>query len=188
MAEEKWKSLGPVGYLGSRRDAQFAEWDEEYGKGNWKLGWRVGDLFVSFAEACILYEDAYFRYFEKNPAVFHELISTASNVYDDAPSNVLSGFDYTVQETGRTHVQDIAIRRCVYRLGEWFFGTELIQIRDSLGTHPLSMTLSPGQVPFHLTHLLEARLNTPAGKQWWKDGSVEDFYQRNRRLFVKETV
>jgi hypothetical protein len=86
--------------------------------------------------------------------------------------------DYTVQETGRTHVQDIAIRRVVARLGRQFEGDQLIQIRDALGDHPLSMALSPGQVPFHRPDVILL----PEIEGWWLPGSVESFYQSNKLL------
>ena len=39
----------------------------------------------------------------------------ASNVYDDDPSNVESGLDYSKRGELRTHIQDIAIGNCVKR-------------------------------------------------------------------------
>jgi len=64
----------------------------------------------------------------------------------------------------------------------------LIQIRDRMGEHPLSLALSPGQVPFHkpafISHpdnLVEIR-----NKAWWLPLSVEDFYQLAKRLVVRD--
>ncbi len=91
-----------------------------------------------------------------------------------------SGLDYTKQETKRTHIQDIAIRRSLIRLGKWFEGSELIRIRQEKGNHPLSMTLSPGRVPFHSPLLII----DPEIKGWWDSGTVESFYQSNRYLQV----
>lgn len=181
MKKEEWITVERPGYLGKHRDEKYQEWDEKYGKGNWRLVWKVGETFVDFLGVCALYEDAYFEFLRNNSDILSQLITEASNVYDDEPSNVESGLDYTKQETPRTHIQDIAIRRSLIRLGLWFRGKELIRIRQEKGRHPLSITLSPDQVPFHRPDLIEK----PELERWWHLGTVESFYQSNRVLQVK---
>lgn len=186
----RWTTIERPGYLGRHRAAKYAEWDAKFGKDNWRLAWKIGPTFADYLGACALYEDAYFAFLGANPAVLAALIAGASDVYDDAPSNVASRFDYRAQETGRTHVQDIAIRRCLLRLGRWFEGEGLVQIRHSVGTHPLSMTLSPGKVPFHRPDLILAppwgEAERPDHEKWYDLGSTESFYQFNRFLQVQE--
>ena len=178
---ERWMTIGRPGYFGSKREARHAELDAEHGAGNWRLAWIINGHAVSREQMTMLYEDAYYEFMSAKAHITERLLSEASDVYDDAPSNVLAGFDYSVQETNRTHVQDVAIRRVVARLGRAFSGAELIQIRDNLGTHPLSMVLSPGQVPFHRPEwLMEPEL-----EGWWLPGSVESFYQSNKVLQVR---
>lgn len=176
----EWALTERPGYLGSLRDEMFRQWDNKHGEGNWRLRWRVGSTVVGFLGACALYEDAYMHFLKKNSCVVAQLRRGARNIYDDAPSNVASGLNYGTQETGRTHIQDIAIRNCLVRMGVWFNGTELIQIRDKKGVHPLSMTLSPGRVPFHK----QGFIVQPELEGWWDQGSVEAFYQSNRYLEV----
>jgi hypothetical protein len=166
------------GYLGKTRNAKYVEWDEKFGKGNWELVWLLNGFRYNWLGVCGLYEDAYLVYFESHPDILAQLLTEASDVYDDSLTNVGSGLDYLRQETERTHIQDIAIRRCVDKLGLKFKGDKLIQIRDSLGEHPLSMTLSPGKVPFHHPEHIEV----PRIEGWWDAGSVEDFYQSNKYL------
>lgn len=167
------------GYLGKRRDVYVAELNQRFGQGHWQFVWQWGTQTLDFVEACLMYEDAYYHFLVDNHLVL-TLCEQASDVYDDSPSNVASGYDYLAQETDRTHVQDIAIRRCLRRLGSDFIGDQLIQIRDSLGEHPLSMTLSPGQVPFHRPgHIVRPQLTG-----WWQADSVEAFYQSNRYVAV----
>lgn len=181
MKIEEWITIERPRYLGGRRDEKYREWEERYGKGNWRLVWKVGETFVDLLGVCALYEDAYFEFLRNNPEILNRLIAEASNVYDDEPSNILSGFDYTKQETIRTHIQDIAIRRALIRMGCWFQGKAPIRIRQEKGTHPLSITLSPGRVPFHRPDLIEK----PELERWWYPGTVESFYQSNRFLQVK---
>lgn len=173
------------GYFGAKRDATMAAWDEVFGAGNWKLGWVVGDKLVGYREACQLYEDAYYEFLKSQADLLEELVSTASDVYDDAPTNVHSGFDYEKQETNRTHIQDIALRNVIRRLERRFEGSHLVQIRFK-DSH-LSRCLTPGQVPFHRPELitLPDNLDLVYEKKWWNIGSVEDFYQLNKRLLIR---
>lgn len=175
-----WKTIDRPGYFGSKRDQKHREYDQKYGANNWRIVWNLGENVIQRDGMNMLYEDAYFFFLKANKAVLEDLCSTAYDVYDDNPTNVKSGLDYNIQETDRTHVQDIAIRRAVIRLGYSFRGDDLLQIRDSLGEHALSMTLSPGKVPFHMPEMLEI----PEISGWWNPGSVESFYQSNKVLQV----
>jgi hypothetical protein len=176
------------GYVGSRRNEVWAERDSKYGKANWRSVWLVDGNLLEYEEVCRLYEEAYFEYFKRRPELLECLLETASDVYDDDPSNVEAGLDYSKQGTVRTHIQDIAIRNCVERFGSEFKGETLLQIRDREGEHPLSLALSPGQVPFHKPELLSNpdNLREIRTKAWWLPSSVEDFYQRAKRLAVRK--
>ena len=180
-----WKTIeesqGRPGYLGKRKAEKHTQWNNLYGKGDWRLVWKYGTRNLNFVPACQVYEQAYFIYLKENPDILGELLAVASDVYDDAVSNVYSGFDYTKQETNRTHIQDISIRHVVHKLGRKFEGDRLIQIRHDRGEHPLSMTLSPGIVPFHE----KEKIIRPWLTGWWEPGTVECFYQSNRILQVK---
>jgi len=178
MESGNWETLERPSYLGKKRDQKYAEWNALYGAGNWRICWKIGENFVDFLGVCALYEDGYFEFLRENPEFLYELIGETSDVYDDSPSNVNSYLDYIVQETERTHIQDIAIRRSLVRMGLWFKGNQLIQIRHSQGTHRLSMILSPGKVPFHKPNLIVE----PELTGWWDKGSVESFYQSNKFL------
>lgn len=170
------------GYLGKRRDVYVASLNDRHGVGNWSFVWQWGSMVLDFVEACGIYEDAYYQFLLSRPWVLAQLVAEAQDVYDDSPSNVDSVYDYLDQETERTHVQDIAIRCCLKRLGVWFAGHELLQIRDSRGDHPLSMSLSPGQVPFHMPELIvrPTAYADADSRPWWRPDTVEDFYQSNR--------
>ena len=182
--ENEWIKVGRPGYFGKYRDKRFQEWNEEYGEGNWRLVWKVGEIFVDFLGVCALYEDAYYEFLRSHPEILEHLIADGINVYDDEVSNVKSGFDYLKQETQRTHIQNIAIRRALIRMGLWFKGKELIRIRQEKGTHPLSITLSPGRVPFHKPELIQRE----EIKGWWNTETVESFYQSNRYLQIKAEI
>lgn len=177
----KWLPVDRPGYLGKRRDGKYAEWDAKYGKGNWRLVHVFNESVLDFLGVCAVYEDAYFEFLKSGLYVLRQLVSEASDVWDDAESNMESGLDYLKQETRRTHIQDIAIRRCLVRMGTKFWGDQPIRIRDKDGSHPLSLILSPGRVPFHHPE----HISKPELEGWWLPGSVESFYQSNRFLQVR---
>ena len=180
---DEWETIERPGYFGAKRDERFKQYDSFYGKGNWRIVWKIGDALVDKHGVYALYEDAYFEFLNKNRDVLDLLVSSASDVYDDEPSNIRSGLNYDAQETNRTHVQDIAIRRALVRMGKRFEGKELIRIRDKLGDHALSKTLSPGHVPFHRPEFIEK----PELQGWWDASSVESFYQSNKYLQIKKS-
>lgn len=176
-----WYPYDRPGYFGAKRDEKQAAFDEKFGPNNWRLGWLFGGHIISWLGACAIYEDAYYEFLRSNDKVLKKLLKTASDVYDDYPSNVESGLAYDIQETDRTHIQDIAIRNCLFRLHLKFGGNKLVQIQGQ-STHQIGRLLSPGRVPFHLSSLIIQ----PQLKGWWQNNSVESFYQSNKFLLVRQ--
>jgi hypothetical protein len=68
-----------------------------YGEGNWIFGWVFGEEQLNFVGGCKVYEQAYYEYFWYWPLLLDYVCRNASNVYDDAESNVNSGLDYTIR-------------------------------------------------------------------------------------------
>jgi hypothetical protein len=175
-----WESVERPGYFGARREVRYREFGEQFGPDKWRIVWYIGQRIGAFSEAVMLYEDAYFVWFAAHPDLAEWLVREASEVYDDAPSNIASGLDYAAQETQCTHIQDIAIRRCLARMGMVFAGPAPLRIRDRLSEHELGLLLSPGRVPFHRPEWI----CQPELEGWWSRGSVEAFYQSNKYLQV----
>jgi len=179
---EVWKTVERPGYLGKLRDEVQAAWTRKYGQGNWRIAYEWAGGVVDRACALQLYEDAYFKHFQDEYATACTVTSTFADVYDTAESNA-GQWDYVQQETPNNHIHDVAIRRALLRLGLRFSGCGLLHVRwtDSPG-----YLLNPGVVPFHLPALIErAEVKDYGGKgQWWRDGSIEDFYQKNKVLQV----
>lgn len=177
-----WKTLFRPGQFGPRRDELFAKWDAKYGKGKWRIAWLWGDDALTLEGALAQYEEGYLEYFKSNPDRLDWLVKTARDVYDMEPSDVDSGEDYAVQKGRATHLQDIAVRRAVKRLGRKFEGAELVQIR---GKGTSGGFLSPGELPFHMPEIIAAGdLAKPKARPWWNPGTIEDFYQSNKVLQV----
>lgn len=182
-----WHNVERPGYFGRRRDAMHLRYDATYGADNWRLVWIVPgfksgpDLVLNFVQACkTIYEESYVRYLQDRLDDVG-FICTFTDCMDNSPTNVHSGLDYTAQEASSTHIQDIAVRNALQRLGYWFTGarTELLIIRsaDSNGYR-----FGPGNVPLYRPELITQPSKCP---QWASPGSVEDFWQSNKYLQVR---
>lgn len=185
--DSDWRNVERPGYFGKRRDTMYVRYDAEYGPGNWRLVWVVRgfqdapDLTFDFAQACkVLYEESYVRYLIDRPSDL-DFICEFVNCIDNSPTNVHSGLDYTIQEASSTHIQDIAVRNVLDRLGRKFTGKreELLIIRsaDSNG-----FRFGPGNVPFYAPDAVTQPSKCPS---WAQPFSVEDFWQSNKWLQVR---
>ncbi len=192
----KWHNVQRPGYFGRRRDAIHMRYDITYGTGNWRLVWIVRGHAVStptmpnpvfpvlthtFEQACrLFYEESYFQYLKNRPDDV-DFICEFVDCIDNSPLNVQSGLDYAAQEATSTHIQDIAVRNVLSRLGRTFTGkrTELLIIR---GSDSQGFRFNPGNVPFDQPALITQPEIKPS---WAQPGSVEAFWQSNKMLQVR---
>lgn len=176
----EWKTIERPGYFGRKKDSLIKTYNDMYGLGNWRIGWRWLDEDIDFLFACHLYEDGYYNDSFRREDLWKNLTNIAWNVYDIETRDIESGFNYLTQKSNATHLQDIAIRRVIARRGWKFTGNKLIQIRNH--SDKWGKELGPGKVPFHLPeHIVEPRL-----EKWWDKNSIEDFYQSNKVLQIKD--
>jgi len=178
----EWKIISYPGYSGKAKGSQDKNRDKLYGSGNWKSAFAWGNSIIDRKFALQLYEDAYYNFFRNNLEQLDWLCENACDVYDNALSNVDSGFDYSIQETNSTHLQDIAVRNVLLRLGRTFNGNRLIEIR---GKDSEGYRFNPGRVPFHMPDMIKHRENNP---EWIDPGSIEDFWQSNKVLVVQKSA
>ena len=168
------------GFIGRKKQEKYKEWNEKYGEDNWGFIWKWGGLLIDFKQACLTYEDAYYKDSFERERLWKNLFFKAKDFYDNVETNVNSGTNYSIQEAYSTHLQDIAVRRVGLRRGWKMKGTRLIQIR---GPESEGHELMPGKVKFHEPEKIER----PDMLPWWAEpNSAEAFYQNNRWLFVKE--
>lgn len=186
-----WKPIERPGFLGRQRDAKIRGWNSTFGVNNWRLAWRAvgvrhdgkpGSVSFPFLAACrYLYEPGYLVYFQENPKEV-DYVCSFSEVIDNAQSNIKSGLDYTKQEAASTHIQDIAIRNCLRALGRWFEGTEKAGLLIVRGRQSNGARFSPGRIPFIGPPIEQPSLSP----SWAAPNSIEDFWQSNKWLEVKE--
>jgi hypothetical protein len=191
----EWKVVERPGYFGTSRNEIHARYDKQFGNNNWRIAWEWGKQIIQKSEALQIYEDGYYEFFKLNKDVLDRLITTASDVYDSAPSNIEARFNYDVQETKNNHIHDVAIRRAVLRNGVWFRGDHLMHVRPEKEGEKLG----PHLIPFHLPDMIFRGQIKYKGEDrdfsndppWWIkmgiENSVEQFYQQNKVLEIKET-
>lgn len=162
--------------------------DDCAGEGCWAFVWDVwkgAGLNLSFLDTCQLIEASYARHLDKNPGMIQSIVSY-SGVYDVTPDDVKDGLEYVNLAHARgVHIQDIAIRRILGAAGLKFsrLTNDLLQVR-STSDNPLGVSLSPFKIPFILgEYAITPNPLTPSSPKW-SAGSVEAFYQLNRRLIV----
>lgn len=175
-----WRTVKRPGHFGKKRDELYIQFDDEFGKENWRIVWQWNGETIPYITACQLYEDGYYAHSFRRERFWKELASVARDVYDHQESDVQSGLDYLIQTGNATHLQDIAIRRVMLRKGCKFEGDKLVQIRSH--AEYWGQNLSPGKVPFHLPELI----TVPHLKKWWDYNSIEDFWQSNKVLQVQD--
>lgn len=175
-----WRTISRPGQSGGKKKQLKEMYDNTYGPENWRIMWQWGDDIIDNILAYQIYEDGYYHDSLKREEVWKELISTASDVYDIEERDIESGLDYLVQQGKATHLQDIAIRRVLFRRGWKFEGTELIQIRSH--SQYWGKQLSPGKISFHRPELIIK----PSLKSWWDENSIEDWYQSNKVMQIYE--
>ena len=171
--------LGRPGYAGSRGRKRRKRLDRLLGEDGWRSMHVWEGTLLDRAGATLLYEEAYYHHIARDPEL-QAWLERFAEVYDNDKSNLGSGCDYAVQEASSTHLQDIAIRRVMLRLGLRFKGyVGLLEVR---GKRSLGYRLNPGKVPFHQP----GAILQPAIDGWWEPGSIEDFWQSNKVLVATE--
>jgi ribonuclease BN (tRNA processing enzyme) len=173
LSRQEWSVREKPGYFGYQKHKRHEDLQSRYG--TYRIAYLWGETLITRTSALQLYEDSYHLFLRENEELLEWLITEAADVYDNNVSNVQSGLDYAAQEPGlSTHLQDIAVRRSLIRLGVWFKGRRLIQIR---GLDSEAYVLNPGLVPF----CRPDRIAHPAWTaDWCRPGSVESFWQSNK--------
>ncbi|KAG2374032.1 hypothetical protein C9374_011111 [Naegleria lovaniensis] len=143
--------------------------------------YKYKDKYITRSSAFTLYEDGYYEFLKNHPQIVDFICNTCCDIYDTEPANIESGYDYELQDSKEkgTHLQDIAVRRALKRLGREFKGTQLLQLRGH--TTPLYF-LNPCVIPFHEK---ENIIQPEIVEEFMLKQSVESFWQSNKVVLSK---
>lgn len=136
----------------------------------------------NFVEACILYyESSYLKHFQEHPEDV-DFACSFGECIDNAMTNIQSGRHYIKQEAYSTHIQDIAVRNVLYSMRRKFEGPadKILTIRSSDSN---GYRFGPGNIDFFHPEWIEQPSLCPL---WAQAGSVEDFWQSNKWILVKD--
>lgn len=191
---EYWEVLEHPGYLGSRRGKKIAEWNEQYGEGNWRLShFQTRDRkILGYDDVFQVYVDGYEKYFQEHRNEADFIVKNYSYGYDQDLIRKEQAFDpYALYDKPgiANQFHHVAFNRAILLVtGQDFQGSTPVQVREGKpGTpddkQPNGYKWSPGRIPCVNPELIpKVQLS---GNQWWQNGSVEDFYQKAKVLEVK---
>lgn len=172
------KLIGRAGKMGRGWSKKRQAYDKAYGRAGWVLVHCVGGVVLDFVSACQLCEEAYLVWLRSHAELVELLTTMASDVYANATSNVRSACDYSVQERKREHVQDIAVRNALRRLGQPFRGEKLVRIS---GVDAFDERLCWEHISFHRPELIyQPSLMGP-----WEPESIASFWYSNRMIALR---
>lgn len=192
VQELGWVTIARPGYLGSRRDEMYAQWNEEYGESNWRITWvdatgREHDFDSIFQ----VYVHGYINYFIDHPDEAEFIARNFSYAYDETPITREQAFDpYAL--VGKPGVSNqfhhAALNVAMQTLDYRFSGSEPLQVRIGKPgtppeTWPSGWRWNPGDIPCAMPEWIP---NVKNEKKWWSGGSVEDFYQSSKVLQVRQ--
>lgn len=138
------------------------------GKGNWFWVFKVGKRLYSYDMGMQLYEDAYWLYLRQDIKRVKYLVGQFDVIVNDCYDRDAS-LNYSKQaHKWREHYADIAVRRCLRRLGVWFKGKDLLNITKT--------EFDDQSVPFHMPHLISG--TNKSARSW--------LYKNRMIVIVKE--
>jgi hypothetical protein len=191
--QHSWRIVERPGYLGGKKDQKEAEWNEKYGKGNWRLDWVTaqGDR-LTYDRIIEIYTEGYAEYFRQHMDEAKWITDNFAYGYDlDLVSKEMSFDPYALwQKPGyRNQFHQVAFNHALeFTLGLPFKGRVPIQVRDVKGNvpedqKPLGWKWNPGAIPCPYPEMIP---NTHFEGQWWPKGSIEDLYQSAKVLEVRQ--
>lgn len=156
-----------VGDLKDKKDSFIRKVEKAVGKNNWTWSFKFRNKFYSYPLGLQIYEDSFYSFLVKNIDLLKTLVTDYKDVYHNAYEDFESGLDYNIQKDKSEHYDDIAIRRCIARLGLKFNGEKVLDIKNS--------SYSEMKIPFHM----------PIGG---KLISVKSWFDQNRYIVIAPEI
>ncbi len=189
---EIWFTVEKPGYLGKTKDAKEAEWNAQYGEGNWRYAWELasGESLDFEQVFWQVYVAGYVAYFlsHRDEALF--LVNNYAYAYDKELIPKDDAFDpyFLYNKAGHPNqFHNVALNIALeWFLGLPFLGEKPIQVREGKpGTpadkQPEGYLWSPGRIPAIRPDLIPP----PVGDSWYNNTSIEGFYQNAKVVQVK---
>jgi hypothetical protein len=150
-----------VSDLKNKRDSFIEKVNKTVGEGNWFWVFYIGKQMYSLQLGLQIYEDSFYHHLMKNFVSLKDLLKNNKNVFVHSYQDLESGLDYKTQKGKSDHYNDIAIRRCVARMGLKFNGNNNYCVSNTL--------FCETKVPFHLKHLTNNKDSFYSVKSWYNE-------------------
>ena len=157
------RKIGRVGGV-KQRTARQREWDQEYGDGNWAVGYVIDGNFVLHEDALeTIYNRSYEEHFADHPEDLEELIRLAKRLRNPH-AEATTGVDLQVP-TIKTYLDRHRLR---------LLGSEVVDIGSWKGkaSHPISIRLSPLHIPVLGDHKMTL-------EQFWQERKCLALWEEN---------
>lgn len=188
--QSQWINKGQPGFLGKTKEQQYAHWDKEFGKNNWRICWVLpnGEI-LGFDQMFQLYVESYTKYFREHWNEAIELTKNHSFTYDKTlitPDLAFNPYALVNKPGIPNQFHHVALNLAlIQNLGLKFQGENPLQVRDGKPNQPkeewpLGWKWGPGRIPLHDLSLMP---NTQL-KGWWDKNSIESLYQTTKILQV----
>lgn len=189
-----WEFARYPGRMGKNRDRYYSEWDEEFGKGNWRIAWEMqeGEI-LDFDQIFEEYVQAYVKYFQEHPDEATYICNNYQYAYDRDQIGVRDAFDrYAlldrpgIQNQFHHVAMNIALTD---RLRYSFQGEKPIKVRAGRSDQPPEKwpeghRWQPGNI--QVTNPGMIRRDYEITDPWINGDSIEALYQANKILQVKK--
>ena len=190
----EWKTVSRVGFLGKDKDQRQQEWNDAYGKGNWRLSWQLRDgTEVDFDFCFRKYVESYAGYLRTNPMEAEWLATNASYTYDKDLIDRVTAFQprALVDVPGvPNQFHHVALNLAMEEeMKISFRGTEPLQVREGKKGMPEELKpkgyrfspgriqcIDPGLIPF----------DADETNRWWGPESMEALYQNSKVLQIRQ--
>lgn len=186
-----WKTMERPGYLGKRKEAEFARWNQVYGVDKWRLVNETsqGEILSYNDIIWKIYIPGYTSYFFNHHKEAIHITENYCYAYDkdmitkEQAFNLYALYNKSGIANQFHHVAfNIALE---WYLGLPFKGIKPLQVREGKPGTPISQQpkghlWSPGRIPSLRPDLIPQ----PAIEGWWAKGSIEDFYQSTKALQI----
>jgi len=189
-----WEFVRYPGRLGKKRDFIYRQWDDEFGEGNWRIGWRLpNETTLSYEEIFEEYVRSYEAYFREHSDEARNICKTYAYAYDRDEIDLEIAFDRNalIDKPGiQNQFHHVALNIALTdRLGYVFQGDKPLKVRAGRPDQPVEEwpeghRWQPGNIPYE--HPEYIREDYEIVDKWINPGSVEAFYQANKVLQVKK--
>jgi hypothetical protein len=189
-----WVTVEHPGQFGKNRAEMENKWNDMYGEGNWRIIMETAQgKRLDFDDIMCVFIEGYTAYFIEHSEEARLVTDNYSYTYDKDEITRAEAFDpwHLYEKPGITNqFHHVAMNMALEGvLGIAFRGDKPLKVRLGKPSVPVEewpsgWKWSPTFIPcVHPEEISDVTFSD----QWWKNGSIEDFYQKSKALQVRKS-